>query len=128
MVFLQVAPAPPLRNYIHQYWYMSCDDATEFGNLKQMMFPIDFGGLSFYFTEKLPVIQHYKNNIRKQVSVLYTGLITSPGSITFEPKVPIEGFVVAFLPHGFSDLFQFDVSVTTDQLPDFLRRRISTEM
>lgn len=84
-----------------------------------MMFPIDFGGLSFYFGERKPIIEHYKNNIRKQVSALYTGLITSTGSITFEPNSPLDGFVVAFLPHGFADLFQYDVSKTTDQLPDF---------
>lgn len=118
MVFLQSPPHPSLQNYIHQYWYMSSDNPLEFGNLKQMMFPIDFSGLSFYFSKK-PVIEHYKNKLRKQVSVLYTGLITSPGSITFEPHEPIEGFVVAFLPHGFSDLMQFDASTITDKLPDF---------
>lgn len=118
MVFLQSPPTPALQNYIHQYWYMASDNPLEFGNLKQMMFPIDFPGLSFYFSKK-PVIEHYKNKIRKQVSVLYTGLITSPGSITFEPGEPIEGFVVAFHPHGFSDLMQFDVSTVTDTLPDF---------
>lgn len=118
MIFLQAPPHPALRNYIHQYWYLSTENALEFGNLKQMMFPIDFSGLSFYFS-KQPVIEHYKNKIRKQVSVLYTGLITSPGSITFEPNEPIQGFVVAFYPHGFSDLFQFDVSTVTDKLPDF---------
>lgn len=112
-------PAEPLKKYIHQYWYLSTDDAREFGNLTQMMFPLDFGGLSFYYSESLPLIQHYKNNIEKQVSALYTGLITSPGSISFEPNIPIEGFVVAFLPHGFAELFGTDVSGTTDQLPDF---------
>ncbi|HET9746475.1 MAG TPA: helix-turn-helix domain-containing protein, partial [Chitinophagaceae bacterium] len=75
--------------------------------------------LSFYFGKKLPIVEHYKNNIKKQVPILYTGLITSPGSITFQPNIPLEGFVIAFLPHGFSDLFQIDVSVFTDQLPDF---------
>jgi AraC-like DNA-binding protein len=97
---------------------MATADPSEFGNVKQMMYPVDFGGLSFYFSRK-PVLQHYKNKIRKELSALYTGLITSPCSITFEPNQHIEGFVVAFLPHGFSDLFQLDVSVTTDQLPDF---------
>lgn len=118
MIFLQSPPQPALQNYIHQYWYLESDDPSEFGRLEQMMFPIDFGGLSFYFSRQ-PVIRHYKNKICKQVSALYTGLITSPGSITFEPNERIEGFVVAFLPHGFSDLFRFDVSTVTDQLPDF---------
>jgi AraC-like DNA-binding protein len=119
MLFLQAQPAEPLKKYIHQYWFMSTDNPAEFGNLRQMMFPIDFGGLAFYFTSELPLIEHYKNNIRRRMKLLYTGLITSPGSITFHPDVPISGFVVAFLPHGFSDLFRFDVSTITDQLPDF---------
>ena len=119
MIFLQCEPAEPLSKYIHQYWYMSTDNPAEFGNLRQMMFPIDFGGLSFYFGSSWPVVEHHKNNIRRQVRLLYTGLITSPGSITFEPHVPLEGFVVAFLPHGFADLFRFDASAVTDLLPDF---------
>jgi AraC-like DNA-binding protein len=98
---------------------METSEPAEFGNLRQMMFPIDFGGLSFYFSSSLPIIEHYKNNIRKQVKMLYTGLITSPGSITFAPDVPVAGFVVAFLPHGFADLFRFNASIITDQLPDF---------
>jgi AraC-like DNA-binding protein len=53
------------------------------------------------------------------VRLLYTGLITSPGSITFQPHTPLEGFVVAFLPHGFADLFRYDASTVVDQLPDF---------
>lgn len=118
MIFLQSTPHPDLQNYIHQYWYLQSDDPSEFGHLKQMMFPIDFSGLSFYFFQE-PTIQHYKNKISKKTRALYTGLITSPGSITFQAEKPIEGFVVAFLPHGFSDLFQFDASAVTDQLPDF---------
>jgi AraC-like DNA-binding protein len=118
MIFLQSPPHHALQNYIYQYWYLATTDPSEFGHLKQMMFPVDFGGLSFYFLQK-PILQHYKNNIRKEVWALYTGLITSPCSITFQPKQYIEAFVVAFLPHGFSDLFQIDVSTTTDRLPDF---------
>lgn len=118
MIFLQAKPASQLNGYIHQYWYLATDDAREFGNLKQMMFPIDFSGLSFYFSSQ-PLIEHYKNGISKYTPALYTGLITSPGSITFEPGKPIEGFVVAFLPHGFADLFDYDASATTDLLPDF---------
>jgi hypothetical protein len=58
MVFLQALPPAPLTPYIHQYWYMSTDEPEEFGHLRQMMFPIDFGGLSFYFGSSLPVIEH----------------------------------------------------------------------
>lgn len=118
MVFLQSPPHTDLQNYIHQYWYLQSDDPSEFGHLKQMMFPIDFSGLSFYFLQQ-PTIEHYENKIRKKTAALYTGLITSPGSITFEPDKPIEGFVIAFLPHGFADIFQIDASQITDTLPDF---------
>lgn len=117
MIFLQSPPHPDLQYYIHQYWYLQSDDPKEFGHLKQMMFPFDFPAISFYYSQQ-PEIKHYKNNVQRKLSALYTGLITSPGSITFEPDKPIEGFVVAFLPHGFADLFQIDASEITDTLPD----------
>lgn len=116
MILLQSPPHPALQHYIVQYVNAVVDNAQEFGNLKQLLFPIDTPGLCLYFPRKLK-IEHEK--ITLTTKSIYTGLVTSPVSISFPLNEQVKGFMVSFRPYGFADLFKINSAKATDQMPDF---------